>query len=1011
MQNKGAIKFFGIALALACLYQLSFTFCTRQVESDARNFAQGDLLKESKYIDSISNEPVYNFLWLKKYTYRDCQEQEINLGLDLKGGMNVTLEISIVDVIRSLANYSTDSTFNKALALTKKMQENSQEDYLTLFGKAFKQIDPNAKLAALFISKELNINFNTSNEEVLKIIKKESDGAIDNSFNILRNRIDKFGVTQPNIQKLETTGRILIELPGVKDPERVRKLLQGTANLEFWETFENGEVYPLLEKANKVISDIESAGKKSNEKIDTLAKPSLLADMAKDTTKKVDSSVTAKADTSLSLVDQMKTDSTKKDTALNAQQFKEQNPLFAILYPSVDNDRKLAQGAVVGMSDYKDTAQVNKYLALKQVKSLFPSSLRFLWTYKPIKKSTVFQLIAIRSTSRDGRAPLDGGAVTSARKEFGNTNNNAEVSMSMNPEGAKTWARLTRDNVGKQIAIVLDNYVYSFPVVNQEIKGGNSSISGDFSIEEADDLANVLKSGKLPAPAQIIADDTVGPTLGEESINSGLLSFIIAFILVLLYMQLYYNKAGLVANIALLANIFFLIGVLASLGAVLTLPGIAGIVLTMGMAVDANVIIYERIKEEMRAGKGVKLAVADGYKNAYSAIIDGNVTTIITGIVLYIFGSGPVQGFATTLIIGILTSLFTAIFISRIIFEWGLNKNWNITFDNKYTRNFLTNTKIDFIGLRKKMYVVSLVVIGIGIVSMATKGFSWSVDFTGGRTYLVRFDQPVKVNDVRSSLGKQFGENPEIKTFGADEKNQLRITTKYLVNDNGKQVDSIITTKLYAGLKPFYKNDLTYKQFSLTDKSIGVMSSQKVGATIADDIKLAAIIAVIIALLAIFVYVAIRFRSWQWGLGGVVSLFHDALVVLSFYSIFQGILPFNLDIDQAFIAAILTVIGYSINDTVIIFDRIREYRTLHPRWEMSQSINSAINSTLGRTLNTSLTTIVVLLAIFIFGGEVLRGFIFALLVGITVGTYSSIFNATPVAYDFFKTGKKKSEIK
>jgi len=1005
MQNKGAIRFFAIALALACIYQLSFTFVTKHVEKNARSFGNGDLVKEAKYLDSIATEPVYNFLWLKKYTYRDCQSQEINLGLDLKGGMNVTLEVSVVDVIRSLTNYSSDSTFNKALKLAKKMQENSQEDFIALFGKAFTQTDPNAKLAALFISKDLNINFNTSNEDVLKIIRKEADGAIDNSFNILRNRIDRFGVAQPNIQKLETTGRILIELPGVKDPDRVRKLLQGTANLEFWETYENEEVYPLLEKANVIIAELESAGKEDVK--DTISKPSLLAELTADTTKKADTAITANKDTSKSLLDEMKGDSSKKDTALSAQQFQKQNPLFAVLYPSVDNERKLAKGAVVGLTQYKDTAIVNRYLALKQVKSIFPPNLRFLWTYKPIKQSNVFQLIAIRSTSRDNRAPLDGGAITSARVEFGNTKSNAEVSMSMNPEGSRIWARLTADNVGKQIAIVLDNYVYSFPVVNQEIKGGNSSISGDFTIEEAQDLANVLKSGKLPAPAQIIEEAIVGPSLGQESIQSGLISFIIAFILVLIYMQLYYNKAGLVANIALLSNIFFLIGVLASLGAVLTLPGIAGIVLTMGMAVDANVIIFERIREELRAGKGIKLAVRDGYKNAYSAIIDGNVTTIITGIVLYMFGSGPVQGFATTLIIGILTSLFSAIFISRLVFEWALNKNWKITFDNKYTRNFLTNTHINFIGLRKKMYVFSLIVIGAGIVSMVTKGFSWSVDFTGGRTYVVRVDQNVKVNDVRASLQKQFGEAPEVKTFGAE--NQIRITTKYLIKENNIKIDSLIETKLYDGLKSFYKNSITPYQFSMSDKTNGIMSSQKVGPTIADDIKIAAIIAVIISLIAVFIYVGIRFRSWQWGLGGVTSLFHDTLVVLSFYSIFVGILPFNMDIDQAFIAAILTVIGYSINDTVIIFDRIREYRTIHPRWEMKDSINSAINSTLGRTLNTSLTTIVVLIAIFIFGGEVLRGFIFALLIGVTIGTYSSVFNATPVAYDFFMMKKKKKE--
>ena len=1009
MQNKGAIRFFAIALALACIYQLFFTYKTRQVESDAREYAQGDLVKENRYLDSVANETVYSFLWVvKDYTYRQCQESEINLGLDLKGGMNVTLEVSVVDVIRSLAHYTTDSTFNKAINLTKSLQENSQEDFLTLFGQAFKQVDPNAKLAAFFISKDLNINFNTPNDEVLKIIRKEADGAIDNSFNILRNRIDRFGVAQPNIQKLETTGRILIELPGVKDPERVRKLLQGTANLEFWETYQNPEIYPMLEKANTIIAEMEVSSKKVEASADTTEKSSLLAKLEGDTTKA--DTIAAPEDTTLSLVEQLKTDTTKKDSAQTPEQFRKNNPLFAVLYPSVDNEGRLTNSAVVGLAQAKDTSAVNSYLSLKQVKGLFPATLRFLWTYKPLEKTNVFQLIAIKVTSRDQLAPLDGGAITSARVDFGSTNNKAEVSMSMDAEGSKIWARLTASNIGKQIAIVLDNYVYSFPVVNQEIKGGNSQISGDFTIEEAQDLANVLKSGKLPAPAQIIEEAIVGPSLGQESINAGLLSFIIAFILVLIYMQLYYNKAGLVANIALITNIFFLIGVLASLGAVLTLPGIAGIVLTMGMAVDANVIIYERIREEMRAGKGLKLAISDGYKNAYSAIIDGNVTTIITGIVLYVFGSGPVQGFATTLIIGILTSLFSAIFISRLVFEFGLSRNWKITFDNKYTRNFLLNTKINFIGMRKKLYVFSLVIIVAGVISMFVRGLSYSVDFTGGRTFVVRLDQDVKVNDVQASLKKEFsGEMPEVKTFGAN--NQIRITTKYMIEQNGLEVDSIIESKLFKAIKPYYKEDITFSQFSMTDKSIGIMSSQKVGPTIADDIKVAAVIAIIIALISIFVYIAIRFKNWQWGLGGITSLFHDTLVVLSFYSLLYGILPFNLDIDQAFIAAILTVIGYSINDTVIIFDRIREYRILHPRWEMKESINVAINSTLGRTLNTAGTTIVVLLAIFIFGGEVLRGFIFALLIGVAVGTYSSIFNATPVAYDFFMMRKKKNEIK
>jgi SecD/SecF fusion protein len=995
MQNKGFIKFFAVALALAAIFQLSFTFVVRKVQSDAKEFAQGDPNKEYRYLDSIANEPVYNFLWLKKYTLRECQEKEINLGLDLKGGMNVTLEVSVVDVLRSLAHYTNDSTFNKAIVKAKELQKNSGEDYITLFGKAFQQIDPNAKLAAFFISKDLKIDFNTPNDEVLKIVRKEAEGAIDNSFNVLRNRIDRFGVTQPNIQKIASTGRILIELPGVKDPERVRKLLQGTANLEFWQTYENAEVYPLLEKANTILGEL-LAGKSS----DTLKTDSLTA--SKD-------SLSTPKDTTKSLLEAIKEkkDTSKKATEnTSAEQFKQNNPLFSIMYPSVDNEKRLAKGAAVGLVLGKDTALVNKYLAMKQVKSLFPANLKFLWSYKPLKNSEIYQLIAIKIDPRTNQAPLDGGSITNARVEFDNMTNEPQVSMSMNGEGAKEWARLTRENVGRQIAIVLDNYVYSFPVVRQEIKGGNSSISGGFTLEEATDLANVLKSGKLPAPAVIIEEAIVGPTLGKESINAGFISFAIAFVLVLLYMLFFYGKPGLIADIALLTNVFFLIGVLASIGAVLTLPGIAGIVLTLGMAVDANVIIYERVHEEMRAGKGIKLALSDGYKNAYSAIIDGNVTTLITGIVLYAFGSGPIQGFATTLIIGILTSLFTAIFISRLIFEFGFNKGWNFVFETKITKNFLDHVNFDFIKSRKAAYIFSSTIIILGFVSLFTRGLSWSTDFTGGRTYVVRLDQDIKVNDVRASLAKTMGEAPEVKTFGSD--NQIRVTTKYLINENTAEADSIVERKLYEGLKPVFKKDISFTDFSSSSNvsTEGIMSSSKVGPTIADDIKVAAIIAVVLALLAIFIYIAIRFRQWQWGLGGVVALFHDSMFVIAFFSFFNGILPFNLDIDQAFIAAILTVIGYSINDTVIIFDRIREYRTLHPRWELPVAINSAINSTLRRTINTAGTTIVVLLAIFIFGGDVLRGFIFALLVGVTIGTYSSVFVATPLAYDILKKKHK-----
>lgn len=990
MQNKGFIKFFAIALALAALFQLTFTFVVFKVQKDAKEYAQGDMAKENRYLDSIANEPVYNFLWLKKYTYRECQEKEINLGLDLKGGMNVTLEISVVDLLRSLAHNTNDSIFNKAIALAHEMQKNSGEDFITLFGKAMEQIDPNIRLASYFLSKDLNIDFNTPNAEVIKILKKEASGAIDNSFNVLRNRIDRFGVTQPNIQKLSTTGRILIELPGVKDPERVRKLLQGTANLEFWLTYENEEVYPLLEKANNLLAELLAEKKEQDQSTNdtTLNK--------KDTTNQ----------SLLDLVKKEEKDTSKTNENLSAEDFKKKNPLFSVMYPSIDNEKHLAKGAAVGLVLAKDTPIVNKYLNMKQVKALFPANLKFLWSYKPLKNTNIYQLIAIKVDPRTNKAPLDGSVITNARVDFNNITNEPEVSMSMNAEGAKEWARLTRENVGRQIAIVLDNYVYSFPVVRQEIKGGNSSISGGFTVEEATDLANVLKSGRLPAPAVIIEEAIVGPTLGKESINAGLISFIIAFVLVLLYMIFFYGKPGLIAGIALLTNVFFLIGVLASIGAVLTLPGIAGIVLTLGMAVDANVIIYERIREELKAGKGIKLAVADGFKNAYSAIIDGNVTTIITGVILFSFGSGPVQGFATTLIIGILTSLFTAIFISRLIFEYGFTKNWNFVFDTSITRNFLDKVNFDFIKSRKIAYIFSSTVIILGIFSLITRGLSWSVDFTGGRTYVVRLDNNVKVSDARIALAKTFGEAPEVKTFGAD--NQLRITTKYLINENTAEADSLVERALYDGLKPLFKKEINFNDFSSSTNvsEFGIMSSSKVGPTIADDIKVSAVIAIVLALIAIFIYIAIRFRQWQWGLGGVIALFHDTMFVISFFSFFNGILPFNLDIDQAFIAAILTVIGYSINDTVIIFDRIREYRTLHPRWELNVAINSAINTTLRRTINTAGTTIVVLIAIFIFGGEVLRGFIFALLVGIVIGTYSSVFVATPIAYDILKKKQK-----
>lgn len=987
MQNKGAIKFIAIALALVCVYQLSFTYVTKQVEKNAKAYAKGDSKKEFHYLDSVATETAYNFLWVRKYSYKECKERELNLGLDLKGGMNVTLEVSVVDLLKSLSNYSTDPSFLKAIEMAQNMD--ASKDFITRFGNAYETIAPNTRLAAIFNTVELRdrISYNSTNKQVLDVIRTEAEGAIKNSFNIIRTRIDKFGVSQPNIQQLENSGRILVELPGVKEPERVRKLLQGTANLEFWETYENTEIFPFLAQANGKIKELKDAEQKLAEE----SKKDNKTAEKKETTEKSDD-----------LVKMLKEKEGKDSTSLTTTN---SNPLFSVLYPNVDRNGQPLGYSVVGRAHVKDTATVNKYLNLSQVKALFPRDLRLLWGVKAMDKAeTIFELYAIKTNNKT-KAPLDGSVITDARDEIADRKGASEVSMSMNAEGSRIWARMTGDNIDRCIAIVMDNYVYSAPRVQNEIKGGRSSITGGFSINEAKDLANVLKSGKLPAPAKIIQEEVVGPSLGNEAISAGMMSFIIAFIIVLIYMIAFYHTAGMVANIALVANLFFLFGVLASLGATLTLPGIAGIVLTMGMAVDANVIIYERIKEELRAGKGLRLAVNDGFKHAYSAIIDGNVTTILTGVVLYIFGSGPIQGFATTLIIGILTSLFSAIFIARLIFEWMLNRNQNILFANKWSQNFLHNININFIGIRKILYVVSATVIIIGIGSLTFKGLNYGIDFTGGRTYIVRFDKNVQVAEIRESLTKEFGEAPEVKTFGSA--NQVKISTKYMIQKNETSVDSLIETKLYNGLKGYYPQSLKFSDFSTSNQSIGILSSQKVGPTIASDIKTGAILAVIFALLSIFIYIAIRFKNWQWGLGGVTSLFHDSLIVISMYSIFYGILPFNMEVDQGFIAAILTIIGYSINDTVIIFDRIREYRIIHPKWELKDSINSAINSTLGRTFNTSMTTIVVLIAIFIFGGDVLRGFIFALLVGITVGTYSSIFNATPIAYDVIKWQERK----
>lgn len=987
MQNKGAIRLFAILLGLICVYQLMFTYKASQVEKAAKVFSKGDKHKEQAYLDSMQSEVVYNLLGLKKYTFKEVKALELGLGLDLQGGMNVTLEVSVVDLVRSLSNFSKDSTFTAAIQLAKKKQLSSQEDFVTLFGKSFEEIAPNAKLASIFNTIELKdrIKYNSTNAEVLNVLRKETKIAIDNSFEIIRTRIDRFGVAQPNIQQLQTAGRILVELPGVDDPKRVRKLLQGTANLEFWETYDNSEVYPYLAQANqKLVEILALQSKASTTKADTTA------------AKK------AAAGTSNTLLKEME-GKTKTDSAAVNKDTKRQYPLFSILSPRTNQQGQLYPGAAVGLAHFKDTATINSYLKMDQIKALMPHNLAFKWTAKAEdKKGNIFLLIAIKVTGRDGRAPLEGDVITDARQDYADMGSRPEVSMTMNSTGAKVWARLTKDNVGKSIAIVLDGYVRSFPNVNGEITGGRSSITGLESVEEAKDLANILKSGKMPAPAVIIAEDVVGPSLGQEAITSGFRSFAIAFMLVLGYMLFFYSrKAGMAANIALLVNVFFQIGVLASLGAVLTLPGIAGIVLTMGMAVDANVLIYERVEEEIMAGKTVRMAVKDGYNAAYSAIIDGHVTLLLTGIVLYLFGSGPIRGFATTLIIGDLFSLFTAIFISRLIFERQLDRNKEITFTTGYSKNWLRHVNIPFIEKRKIFYTLSGVMITASLISFGIRGFDKGIDFKGGRTYVVRFDKDVKVDDIKNALSPVFNSTPDVKTYG--NKNQVRITTGYKIEESSTDVDNKVEELLYEGLKKSgFIGDVSADTFS----KVNLQSRQKVGPTISDKLTWDAVKAVLFSLVLIFIYILLRFDSWQFSLGCVTSLAHDATITMGVFSLLYGFLPFSLEIDQSFIAAILTVIGYSVNDTVIIYDRIREFRHLYPKRGLAQTMDHAMNSTLRRTFSTSLTVLIVLFAIFLFGGTSIKGFAFALLIGIGVGTYSSVFNAAPIVYDTITQSKK-----
>ena len=1047
MQNKGAIRTIAIIFALIFLYQLSFTLVTKRVEKKAEKFAEAEatklangnesqfnLLKDEKetyFLDSVSNTNVYNLLF-KKFTYRDAKEREINLGLDLKGGMNVTLEVSVKDIVKALSGDSQDPTFLQAMELATKRQEESKGDFVTLFGQAYEEVDPNARLASIFLYefKDKGITVNSSNSDVLKVLKSESDGAIDRSYQILGTRIDRFGVAQPNIQKMENSGRILVELPGIKDPKRVRKLLQGTAQLEFWETYNLSEVQQFFIEADNKVAQTRKA---KNSLGETKAEEPAVTENAEGeaVAEATDAVVADSAAQAGDLLNELAESQTEEEVAEP-----EDENQFAALHPLI---YKLNMGGLygssarVGMAQVKDTADINQMLA--EAMGIFPRNLKLAWSVKPEtydgqngEKVEMLDLVALKM-SRDNKCALGGEVITDARQDYGQ-GNQVEVTIQMNPEGAKAWKRLTGENIGKQIAIVLDDYVYSFPVVNGEIPNGRSSISGGgMTIEEAQDLANILKAGKLPAPARILEEQVVGPSLGKEAVQKGMWSMVFAFILVLVYMVFFYKKAGTVADIALLVNVFFLFGVLACLGSVLTLPGIAGIVLTLGMAVDSNVIIFERIKEEIKAGKGIKLAIQDGYKNAYSAIIDGNVTTLITGIILIILGTGPVHSFAVTLCIGILTSLATSIFISRLIFERMLDKEKEITFSTNLTRNFLQDKHYDFIGIRKTSFIICICFMVVSLGSLAIRGLNLGIDFKGGRNYVVQFDDPsMKVETVREALADvninknaihsalemredqevEDWSTPEVKTYGTN--GQVKITTKFLINNDSPAVDSVIQVILYDNLKGLYGNNLTMNQFSSEDETVGILSTQKVGATIASDVTRKSIIAIIVALALMFCYIAIRFKKWQYGVASIMALAQDTIIVLGMYSLFYNVLPFTMEVDQSFIAAVLTVIGYSINATVVIFDRIRENVNLHPKASWKENMVNAVNSTLTRSFNTSGSTLVVLLAIFIFGGDTIRGFIFALLVGVLAGTFSSVFLSSPFAYALMKGDKKDKEI-
>ena len=991
MQNKGFVKVFAVLLTLVCMFYLSFSFVTRHYNSKAAEYAGGDPVKESSYLDSLSTQKV----WLG-YTLKECREMEISLGLDLKGGMNVVLELNVADVIRSLSNNNQDENFNKALDLAYENQATSQKDFIDLFAEEYKKLDNGARLSAIFSTFELKdkITPQSSDAQVIAVLKEELKSAIDNSFNVLRTRIDRFGVVSPNIQRLETAGRILVELPGVKEPERVRKLLQGSANLEFWETYNLPEIYQQLVAADNMLATILKSDDTAAVGSDTTAieaTEEVVADnAAAETTNDADS-----------LLAKIGEDKPEAQAAKSMEEFAKQHPLFAVLQINQYNGQ-LAPGPVVGIADKKDIAKINEYLNMKQVKDILPRNLSLKWGVKAIdEKEQYFYLYAIKMTNRDGTPALGGDVVTDANADFVQQAGRSEqqVSMTMNAEGAKAWARLTKENIGKAVAIVLDDMVYSAPNVQVEITGGRSQITGHFTPEEAKDLANVLKSGKMAASVHIVQEDVVGPSLGQEAINSGVISFVLALILLMFYMCAFYGVLpGLIADGALVLNIFFTMGILASFQAVLTLPGIAGMVLTLGMAVDANVLIYERTKEELRAGKSLNKAIADGYSNAFSAIFDSNLTSIITGVVLFYFGTGPIRGFATTMIIGLFASFLTAVFLTRIVYEALLAKDKlkNVTFTTSITKDLLTNPKINFLAARKVGYLIPAGIIVLGAISMSTIGLNNGIDFTGGRNYVIRFAQDVKTDEVRNLLDAQLDGSVSVIQIGTPD--QVRVSTNYKIEDNDPAIDQEIENKLFEGVKSLLPEGTTFAQF--TDQYI--QSSQKVGPSMADDIKNAAFLAVVFAMFCMAAYILLRFRDISFSVGAFASVAVTTLCIISFYTLLWKVLPFSMEVDQTFIAAILTIIGYSINDTVVVFDRIRETIGLYPKRDRYQVINDALNSTLSRTFNTSLTTLVVVLCIFILGGATIRSFTFAILLGIIIGTYSTLFVATPIAYELQK---------